>query len=381
MQAFTDLIAQHTAYNYRASSAVSNEVIAAFDKMSRKLRRQMIAQLSEMSQRDLRDFVTGAYRLERSKALRDLIQSEVAGFSTGFAQTMDSTGVALAEYEAAWMVKAVTSAAAGYEAVALSGSKIYAQAMRQPIVGYLFDETLQDVSDTTKRRVFAHLRTSMADGQTNQQIIADLPLLFGTHTMKYKDGGLNQTRVSLERIVRTTRTHVGNQAYQDAYDKMGVRRVMFQSVLDGRVSEVCASLSGRIYDLDKPHPQPPIHPNCRSVLVGYDDKFIKGRQPFVRVEKNDDGKFLPAGKLSKKQKEKLGYKVGSVEAGTSYSKWFATQDSTFQKDWLGPSKYKLYKEGGYDISRFVDPVGKPYTLAELAAKDSATFKRLGFNVN
>lgn len=380
MQAFTDLLAQHTAYSYRASSAVSNEVIASFDKMSRKLRRQLIAQLSEMSQRDLRDFVTGAYRLERSKALRDLIKSEIAGFSAGFAQTMDSTGVALAEYEAAWMVKAVTSAAAGYEAVAVSGSKIYAQAMRQPIVGYLFDETMRDVSDTVKRRVFAHLRTTMADGQTNQQIIADLPGLFGTETMKYKDGGLNQTRISLERIVRTTRTHIGNQAYQDAYDKLGVRRVMFQSVLDGRTSEICASLSSRIYELDKPHPQPPIHLNCRSVLVAYDEKFIRGRQPFVRVEKNKDGKFLPAGKLTKKQKEKLGYKAGSVEAGTSYSKWFATQDATFQKDWLGESRYKLYKEGGYSIDRFVDDLGHKYNLAELAAKDAATFKRLGFNV-
>lgn len=150
---------------------------------------------------------------------------------------------------------------------------------------------------------------------------------------------------------------------------------------------VCVSFTefdGHVYNLENKNnwyvANDIVTHNCRSTLVPYDDKFIKGRQPFVRVEKNDDGKFLPAGKLTKKQKEKLGYKVGSVEAGTSYSKWFATQDAAFQKDWLGPSKYKLYKEGGYDISRFVDPVGKPYTLAELAAKDAATFKRLGFNV-
>src|SRR5678816_4850423 len=100
MQAFTDLMAQHASYTYRASSAVSNELIAAFDKMSRRLRREMIAQLSEMSQRDLRDFVRGAYRLERSKALRDLINKEIAGFGSVMADTMDSPGQALAEYEA-----------------------------------------------------------------------------------------------------------------------------------------------------------------------------------------------------------------------------------------------------------------------------------------
>lgn len=381
MQAFTDLMAQHASYTYRASSAVSNELIAAFDKMSRRLRREMIAQLSEMSQRDLRDFVRGAYRLERSKALRDLINKEVAGFGSVMADTMDSTGQALAQYEADWMMKAVTSAAAGYEATVLSGAKIYARAMAQPVVGYLFKETLQGVSDTTKRRVFAHLRTSMADGQTNQQIIADLPRLFGTQTMKYKDGGLNQARTSIERIVRTTRTHVGNEAYSATYEALGVRRVIFSATLDGRTSEICASLSSRIYDIDKPHPQPPMHLNCRSSLAPYDEKFIRGRQPFVRVEKNKDGKFLPAGKLSAKQKKELGYKVGSVPAGTSYSKWFATQDAAFQKDWLGPSRYKLYKEGGYTIDRFVDPLGAKYSLAELAAMDAKTFKQLGFNVN
>jgi len=381
MQAFTDLMAQHASYTYRASSAVSNELIAAFDKMSRRLRREMIAQLSEMSQRDLRDFVRGAYRLERSKALRDLINKEVAGFGSIMAETMDSTGQALAQYESDWMMKAVTSAAAGYEAAVVSGAKIYARAMNQPVVGYLFKETLQDVSDTTKRRVFAHLRTSMADGQTNQQIIADLPRLFGTQSMKYKDGSLNQTRTSIERIVRTTRTHIGNESYSATYEAIGVKRVMFSATLDGRTSEICASLSSRIYDIDKPHPQPPMHLNCRSTLVPYDERFIKGRQPFVRVEKNKDGKFLPAGKLSAKQKEELGYKVGSVPAGTSYSKWFATQDAAFQKDWLGPSRYKLYKEGGYTIDRFVDPLGAKYSLAELAAMDAKTFKQLGFNVN
>lgn len=379
MQAFTDLMAQHASYTYRASSAVSNELIAAFDKMSRRLRREMIAQLSEMSQRDLRDFVSGAYRLERSKALRDLINKEVAGFGSIMADTMDSTGQALAQYEADWMMKAVTSAAAGYEVAVLSGAKIYARAMDQPVVGYLFKETLQDVSDTTKRRVFAHLRTSMADGQTNQQVITDLPLLFGTQTMKYKDGGLNQTRTSIERIVRTMRTHVGSEAYSATYEALGVRRVVFRAQLDGRTSLQCAENDGQVFDTDKPHPSPPLHPNCRSQLAPYDEKFLVGKRPYVTVDKYD-GKFRPAGKLSAKQKADLNYDAGQVSAKETYKSWFDKQDAAFQEDWLGPSRYKLYKEGGYTIDRFVDPLGAKYNLAELAAMDAKTFKQLGFNV-
>ena len=380
MQAFTDLMAQHASYTYRASSAVSNELIAAFDKMSRRLRREMIAQLSEMSQRDLRDFVRGAYRLERSKALRDLINKEVTGFGSVMADTMDSTGQALAQYEADWMMKAVTSAASGYEVTVLSGAKIYARAIYQPVAGYLFKETLQDVSDTTKRHVFAHLRTSMADGQTNQQIIADLPRLFGTQSMKYKDGGLNQSRTSIERIVRTTRTHVGSEAYSATYEALGVRRVVFRAQLDGRTSLQCAENDGKVFDTDKPHPSPPLHPNCRSQLAPYDEKFLVGKRPYVTVDKYD-GKFRPAGKLSAKQKADLNYDAGQVSAKETYKSWFDKQDAAFQKDWLGPSRYKLYKEGGYTIDRFVDPLGAKYNLAELAAMDAKTFKQLGFNVN
>ena len=52
-------------------------------------------------------------------------------------------------------------------------------------------------------------------------------------------------------------------------------------------------------------------------------------------------------------------------------------DDFFQREWLGEKRYKLFKEGHYSIDKFVDPLGRQYTLAELRILDEKTFKNLG----
>ena len=93
--------------------------------------------------------------------------------------------------------------------------------------------------------------------------------------------------------------------------------------------------------MDEPHPVPPMHPNCRSSLIGlYENEELDG-----------------------------------YREQDSYPTWFSKQSEAFQQEWLGPSRYKLYKDGKYTIDRFVDPqTGKQYTLAELQEKDEQTFK-------
>jgi len=70
-------------------------------------------------------------------------------------------------------------------------------------------------------------------------------------------------------------------------------------------------------------------------------------------------------------------KIGQVSANTTFKSWFAQQDEEFKREWLGKSKYKLYAEGGYSLDRFVDPIGREYTLKELKLMDKKTFKNLG----
>ena len=68
--------------------------------------------------------------------------------------------------------------------------------------------------------------------------------------------------------------------------------------------------------------------------------------------------------------------IGQVSADTSFKDMLKNNDG-FAKEWLGPARYKLYKEGNYSIDKFVDPQGAMYTLDELKALDAKTFKELG----
>ena len=108
--------------------------------------------------------------------------------------------------------------------------------------------------------------------------------------------------------------------------------------------------------------------NCRSILVGVDkDGNIAGKRPFVAADK-------PVSKISKSQRDGI---IGQVDANTKYASWFAQQDDEFQKKWLGRTRYDLYKNGGYKLDKFVDPLGHEYTIDELRKMDSKIFKKLG----
>ena len=52
-------------------------------------------------------------------------------------------------------------------------------------------------------------------------------------------------------------------------------------------------------------------------------------------------------------------------------------NDSFAREWLGEKRYKLFKEGNYRIDKFVDPLGRQYSLAELKTLDEKTFKNLG----
>lgn len=108
--------------------------------------------------------------------------------------------------------------------------------------------------------------------------------------------------------------------------------------------------------------------NCRSILVGVDkDGNIAGKRPFVASDR-------PVSKIPKDEREGI---IGQVNANTKFPNWFAKQDEAFQRGWLGNDRYKLYKEGGYKIEKFIDPLGKEYSLKELKELDEKTFKKLG----
>lgn len=361
-------------YAHRAGTTVVNEALEAFGLFAKKLRSEVIQHLDTMSQADIRAFTNGKYRTDKAKQLRDAINRATDKYTLEFGAIMDKSGRGYIEYEAQWMMQTVTAVASGYEVAAI-GTTIYQRAMAQPVLGYLFDATLNDMGEATKKRVFASMRSSISNGATNSEI---LNAAFGTKQFKYADGVTNTTKTSIERTVRTVRNHLANEAYSEATRKLGIEQEMVSATLDFRTCLECAGIDGTVWDIDDPKkPNLPLHPNTRTVWVPYSPDFIKGDRPYVVVHKDADGKFKPLGKLSKKKRKELGYQAGTVKGGTTYKEWFAKQDPEFQKEWLGPSRYKLYEDGGVTIDRFTDESGRTLTLEQWKTKDAASFKRAG----
>jgi SPP1 gp7 family putative phage head morphogenesis protein len=348
-----DALSQHQAYKYRNDTKSVNDITAIFSTSATAYLSKLRDLLDEMSQPELTALSSASYTTPRLKEFRTLVNEWHSSMHEEIALEFTASAVALATYEAGYMARLYG------ETVEPNGEQIVRQAKKMPVAGgALFDEIIQNVADANKVKFLHAVRNGIASGQTTTQIVNAV-----------KKNAIEMTKQDIDRDVRTIRNHVGNTAYVDTFKALGYPFVKFVATLDGRTSKTCASYDGKVWAIDTNHPTPPLHYRCRSVLVGVEKKTEKlvGERPFVAADK-------PVSKIPKDQRAGL---IGQVDANTTFKKWFETQDAQFQKDWLGASRYKLFKDGGMTLDKFTDPQGLQYTLAQLRAKDEAIFKKLG----
>jgi len=124
---------------------------------------------------------------------------------------------------------------------------------------FLENETFQFVGDfefRIKQKTRIELIKAIKDGLPLSNVISTLD----------KDGRA-LTEQSLERYARTKTTEVFNRGRRDYFDSTGVvAAYQYSAILDGRTSDICRNLHGRVFEKDKA-PTPPLHFNCRSVLI------------------------------------------------------------------------------------------------------------------
>lgn len=384
-KAIVKALAQHTAYSHRASTRVANEINAMVDKAAQELSRGVAELLDELTSAERKAFAAGKYTTPALKRLKSIIDEAGKDISENAAKIWLESAREMAGYESGYMYELMQRAVDGLPTATISAAAIVSEARNRPMAGgQLVNELLSGLGVDAKLAIYSRIRSGIASGETNTQIVRGLR---GTKSLRYQDGLFNKTRRDVERVVRTTRNHVANVAYEQTYQELGVKYVVVVATLDGRTSKYCASMDGTRYKMSEDYPKPPYHPNCRTVIVpSFDDELV-GNRPFVRSLKvrggyriNEDGEreklpphFRPVGRMTKRQREKAGLKIGQVEAKTTFASWFKNQDAAFQKEWLGPTRYKLYKEGEYTLDRFVDPTGREYTISELKQKDAKTF--------
>ncbi|EXB07240.1 minor capsid protein [Acinetobacter baumannii] len=357
-----EILTQHQAYLYRASSKSVNDLLAIFNNDSALLITKLKELLDELNDSEKLALASGQYITANLKEIRDLISQWFLGLNTALPEAFAVSATALAVYEANYTAKLY-----GGKIKKPNGEKLYAAAKKIPLVGgALVDDLLSRIAENARQKVEYAIRDGINSGKTNQEIVQRIR---GTKRLNYEDGLLSGTKTDIDRTVRTVRSHVANQAYLNSFNQIGFEYVKLVATLDGRTSKLCASLDGAVWEINDPAKRvPPLHPNCRSILVPVEkDGALVGQRPFVMDERRV--KDIP-----KEERDQL---IGQMDANITFKEFFKKTDDFFQKEWLGPKRYKLFKEGKFDFEKFFDPDGRLYTLDQLRMLDEQLFKRLG----
>lgn len=98
----------------------------------------------------------------------------------------------------------------------------------------------------------------IARGTTKNELIAELRK------------NINVGYFEADRLIRTEMAFIQNKAIYDKYLEAGIEEYEYCAFLDGRTSEVCRGLDGKVFkmaDAKVGVNYPPLHPNCRSTVL------------------------------------------------------------------------------------------------------------------
>lgn len=212
-------------------------------------------------------------------------------------------------------------------------------------------------SERESGRLLNRIRQGVAQGRTNQELVRSV---IGTKARGYRDGVLSLSRRNAQAMIRTATQHVASSARQNLWENNRdvVEKYQWVSTLDRRTTSVCKSLDGREFELGK-GPTPPIHINCRSTTIAV---------------VSDEFDFLKKGRTRSAE-------FGPVDGDKDYYDWLKRQSESVQIEALGPTRAKLFRDGGLSADEFaalqLDKNFQPLTLAEMEAIDPESFKRAG----
>ena len=269
------------------------------------------------------------------------IDSLVSGeFKTYTDQLSGDLGL-FADEEAEFTAASLNKVQALVEATIPASSQLKAAINARPFANRLLKDYLNDFSKDQAKAVKNAVSMGFFEGKSTKDIINDV---VGSKSLGYKNGILNVSRTSAERMVRTSIAHTASVAKSYTLeDNIDITPYYeWSSILDGRTSPICQAGDNTIYPVGK-GPLAPHHYNCRSVEVAlFDDdvEIVNGKPVKVDTSGNEQ----------------------------SYNTWLGKQSNKFQDEVLGATKAELYRKGGLTVDKFVNNAGQTLTLAQLRSK-------------
>jgi hypothetical protein len=248
--------------------------------------------------------------------------------------------------------------------------QVYAAAMARPFQGVLLRGVLADLEATRAKRIRETIAQGYVSGEPTGTIVRKLR---GTRALRYEDGIFNRSRTETEAVVRTAISHTAaftRDRFYEANSKV-IAALQWVSTLDNRTTPMCRIRDGKQYtqDTHKPigHAIPwgagpgALHWCCRSTST----PVTKSWKQLTGV---DIEEFSPSTRASMD---------GEVPEEMTYAQWLRKQSAARQDEILGPTRGKLFRDGGLELDSFYNNRGSYLTVDELRQRDARAFTRAG----
>jgi SPP1 gp7 family putative phage head morphogenesis protein len=345
-----DLAVRRQMLLERLKAGQSRDFTKGFDGLEKALLRAFGGVDGELNAKGKR------YLAKFLKEAEDAVTAPLAKSTELYMAELEKTAGVYAAAESIDILKSVR----GLDTLKVPNAKqAFKRALENPMShsGETLTEFVESFGQREAKRVLSRIRLGSSQGLTNQEIIKSI---IGTKARNYKDGVLAISRRNADTMVRTATQHVastGRQALWEANADV-VEKYQWVSTLDRSTTAVCKSLDGREFELGK-GPTPPIHIRCRSTTIA----VLNPKFDFLKEGRTRSAEF------------------GPVAGDETYYDWLKRQPEGVQVEALGPTRAKLFKEGGLTPDEFatlqLDRNFKPLTLDEMKALEPEAFKRAG----
>lgn len=383
-----------------------------FVKLLRESDADMVA---ELRRRLDRFGATGPRAARKAKSLKNLIDAIIDGRRAVWAEIRreaqaELTRIARFESAVAGELLEDSIGLAEFE-VGVVAAALFLPTTRDSVwLGRTTAQHLKHLELIERATIQRAIQQGVFEGLTQEQIVTGL---VGSRGFGGADGLLQTTRNGLNSLMASATLNAIMRAQELLWADSGIiTGLIWQAILDGRTTAICRSRDGfgvpftddfpdDIPLLIPPGARPPAHFNCRSKMEPTirDIGVVPPHRTFVTDTRTNRRRRIDF-RAEAKRREGDGWRnlterqrrrrirvianewavknIGTVGGQTTYNDFLRRQSARFQDSVLGPTRGKLYRQGGLTLQQFVDFTGKQFTLEQLAELHPRAFTRAGF---
>lgn len=333
-QTIADKILAHQISVFRFTAGERKKVFALLNQMQRELKLKLVDGLT-------------SYSKSRVQVVLAQCEKAIERFYTDAAGQIDMLEVAKHQAE----ITADAIATIGLTAALPTENALKAIVNGSVIEGAPSAAWWEKQSQDLAFKFASQVRQGIAQSETVQQIVGRI---IGA---KGNPGIMEISRRNAAALVHTSVQQVANDSRLATFRENAdiLKGVKFLATLDAHTSKTCIAHSGAEWDLDGnpirgnfPFRPPPLHFNCRSVLVPITKTY---RELGINIDE------IPTGTRASD--------LGQIPADTTFEGFLNRHDSEYLDNLLGPGRAKLYRDGKITLQDLVDGNGRELTIEEL----------------